>query len=186
MLYRFDIIGRKMSCRMAATAKIPIALALLNEFKFDFQRKIKEMQTWHEIPEDLIINFDQTPLPYISTGNRTYAKKGSSNVPLVGKGKKKQIAGTFTITMSGSFLPMQLIYKVTTNRCLTKGVDFPTDFDVTYTANHWSNESKAIQHLEKIVFLYVEKKRAESSFGSKGNAHILMSLKGTLQRRLFL
>ena len=100
--------------------------------------------------------------------------------------RKKQIAGTFTITMSGSFLPMQLIYKVTTNRCLTKGVDFPTDFDVTYTANHWSNESKAVQHLEKIVFLYVEKKRAESSFGSKGNAHILMSLKGTLQRRLFL
>lgn len=25
--------------------------------------------------------------------------------------------------------------------------------------NHWSNESKAIQHLEKIVFPYVEKKK---------------------------
>ena len=25
--------------------------------------------------------------------------------------------------------------------------------------NHWSNESKAIQHLEKIVFQYVEKKK---------------------------
>ena len=36
----------------------------------------------------LIINFDQTLLSYICTGNRTYAKKGSSNVPLVGKEKK--------------------------------------------------------------------------------------------------
>ena len=55
-----------------------------------FQRKIKEMQAWHEIPEDLIINFDQTPLSYICAGNRTYAKKGSSNVPVVGKGKKSR------------------------------------------------------------------------------------------------
>ena len=53
---------------------------------------------------------------------------------------------------------MQLIYKETTNRWLSKGVDFPADFDVTCTANHWRNESKAIQHLEKIVFPYVEKK----------------------------
>ena len=94
---------------MTTTAKIPIAPALLNETKFAFQRKIKEMQAWREIPEDLIINSDQTPLPYICTGNRTYAKKGSSNVPLVEKGKKKQISATFTITMSGSLLPMQLI-----------------------------------------------------------------------------
>ena len=48
------------------------------------------MQAWHEIPEDLIINFDQTPLSYICAGNRTYAKKGSSNVPVVGKGKKSR------------------------------------------------------------------------------------------------
>ena len=150
-----------MSCRMATTAKIPIAPVLLNETKFDFQRKIKEMQAWHEIPEYLIINFDQTPLSYIYTGNRTYAKKRSSNVPLVGKGNKKQITGNFTITMSGLFLPMQLIYKGTTRRCLPKGVDFPADLDVTCTTNHWSNESKAIHPLEKIMFLYVEKKKKE-------------------------
>ena len=38
VLYRFDTIGRKMSCRMATTAKIPIAPALLNDTKFDSQR----------------------------------------------------------------------------------------------------------------------------------------------------
>ena len=143
---------------MATTTKIPIAPVLLNETKFDFQRKIKEMQAWREY---LIINFDQTPFPYIYTGNRTYAKKGFSNVPLVGKGNKKQITGNFTITMSGLFLPMQLIYKGTTKRCLPKGFNFPADLDVTCTTNHWSNESKAIQPLEKIMFPYVEKKKKE-------------------------
>ena len=88
MLYQFDTNGRKMSSRMATTAKMSIAPAFLNETKFDFQRKIKEMQVWYEIPEDLTINFDQTPLPYICTGNRTYAKRVSSNVSLKTKKNK--------------------------------------------------------------------------------------------------
>ena len=69
VLYRF---GRKVTSRMATTAKISIVPALLSETKFDFQRKIKELQAWHEIPEDLIINFDETPLLYRCTGKRTY------------------------------------------------------------------------------------------------------------------
>ena len=160
-----------MSFRMVTTAKIPTAPALLNETKFDFQRKIKKIQSWHEIPEALIINFDQTPLPYICSRNALMQRK---DPPLVGEGKKKQITGFLTFTMSGSFLSMQLIYKGTTNRCLPIGVDFPADFDVTCMTNHWSNESKVIQHLEKIVFRYIEKKkkRTESSFVSKGNADI--------------
>ena len=94
----------------------------------------------------------------MTTGNYIYVKQGSSNDP---ERERKKITRTFTITVSGSFLPMQTIYKGMTNRYLTKGVDFPADFDVTCTANHWSNESKAIQHLEKIVFPYVERKKQE-------------------------
>ena len=30
-----------------------------------------------------------------------------------------------------------------------------------YTANHWSNESKAIQHLQMVLFPYVEKRKVE-------------------------
>ena len=71
VLYRFENLGRKITSCIATTAKIPIAPALLRETKLDFQRKIKELQTWYKIPEDLIINFDQTPLPYVCTGKRT-------------------------------------------------------------------------------------------------------------------
>ena len=70
---------------MATAAKIPFAPVLLSETKLDFQRKIKELQAWHEIPEDLIVNFDQTPLPYVCTGKRTYYTQGASNLSLVGK-----------------------------------------------------------------------------------------------------
>ena len=89
VLYRFEKLGRKMISHMATTAKTPIAPALLSEAKLNFQPKIKELQASHKISEDLIINFNQTPLPYVCIGKRTYHTQGASNAPLVGKGKKK-------------------------------------------------------------------------------------------------
>ena len=86
-----------MNRRIATTARIPVAPALLAETKLDFQRKIRQLQSWHSIPDDLIINFDQTPLPYVVTGNSTLNEKGAKSVPLQAKGKKKQITGTFSL-----------------------------------------------------------------------------------------
>ena len=57
VLYPFVNLGRKMTRCMATTAKIPIAPALLNETKLNFQRKIKQLQAWNKISENLIINF---------------------------------------------------------------------------------------------------------------------------------
>ena len=58
VLYPFENLGRKMTRCMATTAKIPIAPALLNETKLNFQRKIKQLQAWNKISENLIIIFD--------------------------------------------------------------------------------------------------------------------------------
>ena len=91
VLYRFEKLGRKMISRMATTAKIPIAPALLSETKLDFQRKVKELKAWYEIPADLLINFGQTPLPYVCTGKRTYHTQRASNVLRVGKGRKSKL-----------------------------------------------------------------------------------------------
>ena len=91
VLHRFENLGQKATSLMAITVKIPIAPALLNETKLDLQRKIKELKAWNEIPEDLIINFDQTPLPYVCTGKRTHHTLGASNVPLVRKRKKSKL-----------------------------------------------------------------------------------------------
>ena len=52
---------------------------------------------------------------------------------------------------------MQLIYPGKTKRCLPN-FQFPSTFQISYTENHWSNETKAIEHFEKVIFLYLEKK----------------------------
>ena len=80
-------------------------------------------------------------------------KRGATAVHLVGKGKTKQITGTFAISQSGDFLPIQLIDEGKTPRCLPQ-VDFPVEFNVTFTDIHWSNEEKVIEVLEEIIFPY--------------------------------
>ena len=117
------------------------------------------MQSWHSIPDDLIINFDQTRLSYIVAGNSTLNEKVAKSVPLQGKGKKKQITGTFAVSMTGGFLPMQLIYGEKTPRCLPKDIQFPKEFDITFTPNHWSNEEKSEQLFDNVIFPYLKKKK---------------------------
>ena len=55
VLYRMDTLGRKMTRCIATTTRIPVAPALLAETKLDFQCKIHQLQSWHSIPDDLII-----------------------------------------------------------------------------------------------------------------------------------
>ena len=158
VLYRMETNGEKLVRRMATTAKIPVSPALIAEIKLDYQRKYQRLQKWHNIPKDLIVNFDQTPLPYICASKHTLELRGAKSVPLVGKGKTKQITGTFAISQSGVFLPIQLIYEGKTTRCLPK-IDFPEGFNVTFTKNHWSNEEKAIEFLKEIVFPYLKSEK---------------------------
>ena len=139
VVYRMEQEGKKMCRWKATTGKIPVAPGLLKEAKLHFQPQIKQMQEWHQIPDDLIINFDQTPVSYVCSRITLHSKSGK-NVPLVGKGKSKQITGTFSCTKSGIFLPMQLIYQGKTNRCHPTGIEFPEGFNITHTKNHWSNE----------------------------------------------
>ena len=135
------------------------------------------MQEWHQIPDGLIINFDQTPLSCACSPNHTIHFKGGKSVPLVGKGKSKQITGTFSCTKSGIFLPMQLIYRGKTNCCHPTGTEFLEGFNITHAKNHWSNEDKIIEHLESIIFPFAKSKRAELDLEEENANSFLMILR---------
>lgn len=178
ILYKMETMGKKMTRRIATTSKAPIAPGILQETKLHFLRKIKQLQAWHDTPEDFIHNFDQTPLPYVCSSGHTLHEKGAKSVPIVGKGIKKQITGTFTVSKSVNFLPVQIIYKGKTDRCLPKGVDFPEGFDITCTPNHWSNEEKVMQHIKNIVVPYLEQKRKELNLPMQKALRIFDVFKG--------
>lgn len=83
--------------------------------------------------------------------------KGSKRVEAVGFNDKQQITAVFCAVLSGELLPLQLIYQRKTLACLPR-FPFPSEWNVTYTPNHWSNEYKTKEYIHKIIFPYVEAK----------------------------
>ena len=67
------------------------------------------------------------------------AKEGSKRAEISRIDDKRQITAVFGGTMAGDFLPPQLIYKGKTPMSLPS-VEFPADWHITFTENHWSNE----------------------------------------------
>ena len=62
------------------------------------------------IPAELILNSDQTPSSYVSVGKKTIAARGSMSVLIKGLTDKRNITLNFVISLSGEFLPVQIIY----------------------------------------------------------------------------
>ena len=176
VLYRMEKEGKTMTSRCATTSKRPVAPGIISEVKLDFQRKIKAAQSKHNIPDDLIMNFDQTPLLYICSPNHTLHQRGAKSVPLISKGKKKHITGTFTVTKSGIFLPMQLIYQRKTACCLPREIDVPDGFTVSYTESHWSSEEKVIELLQEVIFPFIASKKVEHGLAADQNALLIFDV----------
>ena len=116
-----------------------------------------------EVPPCLVINWDHTALKYVPVGSWTMAKEGAKKVPLAGVDDKCQITAVFGATMEGGFLPPQLIYQGKTEGCLPR-TQFPSDWHITYTPNHWANEVTTLDYIQKIILPYISKKREEKGF----------------------
>ncbi len=64
----------------------------------------------------------------------------------------------FAGSLTGDFFPPQLVYKGTTHRRLPT-VQFPQDWHITFSHNHWANEETVKDYVEKILVPYVSNKR---------------------------
>ena len=66
------------------TARALIAPGLIKEIGFSFYEEIHELVKWFNIPKELVINIDQTPLPFVLVSSYTMEKKGNQCVPVAG------------------------------------------------------------------------------------------------------
>ena len=60
-------------------------------------------------------------------------------------------------SLSGNVLPFQLIYQGKTAASIPK-VNFPKEWHITATENHWSNEEKTKEYIRLIILPYIEMK----------------------------
>ena len=70
---------------------------------------------------------------------------------------KRQLTADFVGSLAADFLPPQLVYKGKSPHCLPT-TEFPPDWNITFSANHWSNEDTMRDYVLKIIFPYIVKK----------------------------
>ena len=108
------------SCRRKSSTKVDLPESAPKKIEYLFLYEIVSKVEKHAIPDFLIINFDQTPLKMVQCGNTTLAKKNSRAVTIVGADDEISITATFSITLLGQFLPIQLIYRGKTSQNLPR------------------------------------------------------------------
>lgn len=79
-------------------------------------------------------------------------RKGTKRIEIIAIDDKRQITCVLACTMSGHFLPVQLIYQGTTPKCHPNSVPFPDDWHITHPANHWANEQTTRNILRKLYY----------------------------------
>ena len=92
----------------------------MKQYLADIQTKVY----MKDIPTDFIINWDHTSWKYVPVSNWTMEHKGAKRVAIAGSDDKQQITALFSCTLSGRFLPPQVIYIGKISACLPK-LKFP-------------------------------------------------------------
>ena len=156
LLERMGYVKRKSS------TKAKVTISDFNEKKEQYLFDIKTIIEIEDISPDLVINWDHTGLHYVPVSNWTMVKEGSKRVEIFGVDDKRQITVVFAGTMSGYFLPPQIIYQRKSKKCLPT-VSFPKSWHVTFTPNHWATEKTTEDYINKILIPYIESKRKEQS-----------------------
>ena len=64
-----------------------------------------------EIPAELIFNWYQTGLNLVPSSNWTMELRGSKRVEVAGLTDKRQITAVLCGTLTGNFLPPQVVYQ---------------------------------------------------------------------------
>lgn len=140
LLKRMNFVQRK-----ATTAKSKEQPYDFQEKKKEFLSSVFETVVMEDIPHELILNWNQTGLKLVPSSTWTMERQGSKCVEMIGVNDKRQITAVFCGSLIGEFLPLQLIYKGKTARCLPR-FTFPAEWDITCSPKHWSTEKTMFQY----------------------------------------
>ena len=168
------LLGKMNFVKRKATTKKPkFTIANFEELKSQFLMDIKAVVTMEDVPEDMIVNWDQTAIKYIPLSNWTMAKEGSKRVEVVGIDDKRQITATFAASLSGNFLPVEMVYEGKTTKC-HPAVKFPEGWHVTHTPNHWCNEDTMVEYITTVIVPYMNEKRRHLGLDPKHTGLVIL------------
>jgi len=145
------------------------------ELKRDFLDRIANTVKEHKIPDQLIINYDQTGVNIVPTSNWTMHDRGAKQTKILGLQDKRQITVLMGCTMAGKLMPPQVVYAGKTDACHPK-FDFPREWDITHTESHWSKDTTMIEYFDQVLFPYIDRTIGELDLPVRQRALVVMDM----------
>ena len=152
LLKRMNFVKRKGS----TSAKV--VPAEFDKIRDEFLDRIKTAVADHSIPSSLIVNSDETGLKLVPQSEWTMEKEGAKKVPIKGLDDKREVTAFLSITPSGVYLPPQVLYQGTTERCHPV-YQFPDNWDIWHSSSHWSTQDTVERFVDKVIVPYVQTQR---------------------------
>ena len=150
---RMGLVRRKTT---KAARKRPADFECL---KVEFQQRITKIVQDHS--PALILKTDQTATKLVPTSDWTMAAESSIQVSVVGLEDWQKITVVLCCSLSGQFLPPQVLYTGQTPQCHPKN-SFPEGWDTaSHSPNHWSNEQTMLQYVDNVLTPYLTDTRAQ-------------------------
>ncbi len=106
LLRRMGLVKRR------ASTKSKVSIENFEELKEQYLLDIKACVEMDEVPDELIINWDQTGIHYVPVSSWTMEKEGSKRVEIAGIDDKRQITAVFGCCITGDFDPFRLYTRV--------------------------------------------------------------------------
>ena len=113
------------------STKVKVTVKDFEILKAQYLEDIRVTVMLKKIPPQLVINWDHTGIKIVPASNWTMDERGAERVGLTGIDDKRQITGVLGCTLSGDFLPPQVIYSGKTKASLPK-FEFPKSLHVTF------------------------------------------------------
>ena len=104
------LLSRMGYVKRQGSTSAKITVSNFEELKEHFSIDVKAAVEIEEIPAGLIINWDQTGINYVPTNSWTMEKEGQKRVEIIAADDRRQITAVFAGSLTGDFLPPQLIY----------------------------------------------------------------------------
>ena len=161
--------------RRFTSTKVDIPEKARKEIEYQFHHDIVSKVERYNIPNSLIINLDQTPSSIVPGRKQTMALKGSSAVTIVGANDKRNITATFAVTLSGEFLPMQLIYGGKTDQSLPR-FKFPDSFSLSVNEKHYSNTEESLKFFNELIIPYIKSVHSSSDLPEDQYSLVIMDV----------
>ena len=100
---------------------------------------------------------------------------GAKRIEISGVGEKRQITAVLCGSLSGDYLPMQLIYQGKTDRCHPV-FKFPLDCHVTHSPKHWSTEVTMLAYVRIVIIFSIKLQGISNPPCCKSDEYLLLPI----------